>query len=136
MDRESLDRVCKQIMAYYGSVKPWNTPNLMARLARDFAGYLPDKVLGAVTAWASEHPDRAPKPAELLAYMRKDQAPTTLADPERCSHPRPLAIVHEDDEGTRIGMCIRCHTEIVFKPGTLLTETETETRRLARQEAH
>lgn len=136
MERSDMIEIAHKVMGYYGSLKPWSDERLLSHVAAQFAGYLPDRVKSAVDLWAKEHPDKAPKPAELLAFMRKDQAPTQKANPETCRHPRPLAIVDEDDDGARVGMCIRCTTTIVFPPGKLLTETEIETRRLARQEAH
>lgn len=135
MERDQMERIAKEIMSFYGSVKPWNDPALLAHQAKHFAGYLPEKVIRAIGSWAGEHPDKAPKPAELLAYMRKDTQPTGLADPETCPHPRPLAVVDEDDEGTRIGLCQKCHTEIVFPPGKLQTDSEIEDRNRQRQEA-
>lgn len=154
MDKESMDRIAKEIMSFYGNVKPWNDARLLALQAKHFAGYLPDKVISAVESYAAEHPDRAPTPAQLLDWMRKDNPPPVgLTDPERCSHPQPWALVDERSEhdsedrppmspltlnhpvGTRVAMCIRCHTEIIRKPGTFLTETEIEDHQRQRQEA-
>lgn len=153
MDRESMDRIAATVMGYYGSVRPWNEPRLLAHVAAQFAGYLPAKVTSAVDGWAKDNPERAPKPAELLDYMRRDAGPTTLVDPANCRHPRPLAIVDErrdtDTEdrppltplrlthavGTRVGYCSRCGTEIVFPPGKLLTESEIADQAKQRMEA-
>lgn len=134
MDRSEIETVAREIVSLYGPVRPWTEPAALPRIARHFAGYPLTRVIAAVDTWAAEHPDKAPKPAELYAAIRRDHATTGPVDPDDCPHPRPLAIVDETENG-RIGMCRICHTEIRFPSGKLLTQTEISDREKARQEA-
>lgn len=59
-------------------------------------------------------------------------------DPATCHHPQPFAIVDErqadekpvlplresDPPGTRVGRCLLCGTEALYRPGRLLCVTE------------
>lgn len=131
-------------------VKAQNPDSFDARnLSAKFAGYTPDRVLEAAHSVANDMERGTPSPQDVLDRLRSQAVRSGLVDPNTCNHPRPLAIADErrdwDHEplaplkrdhpiGTRVGVCLRCATEIVFPPGKLLTVTEIDARKRAKSE--